>query len=136
MAGRQSWSISSIMISNISLVCVQASKRMDQLEFDPRIEYSAHAIHIGHYACPMCNAVVEFNTNHFQKHFAQPYSNLAPEIAALMDQFRPCDLHKYESFIDFYCPTCASPVRLIYEGWEFAMGCYGFTVTDIIEKVS
>lgn len=117
------------------LALIPADARLGRVEFDPRVEHSG-PIHTGVYTCPDCREQVGFNTRDFLRRFRQPHSNLNAADQAAFDSFCPLDSSREESFLDFYCAGCRRPVRLIYEGWEFAMGCYAFTVTGIVESGS
>jgi len=64
------------------------------------------------------------------------HSNLKQDIQKLFDQFHGYSESMWEPFLDFECYGCASPVRIYYEPWEFAMGCYGYTVVEIIEVMN
>ncbi len=116
----------------MKLARINPETRMDNVKFDPRKELTEHAIDIGHYTCPHCNAVIEFKTSNFYKHFMSSHSNLSPKNLKYFNEF--CGSTSiWEPFLDFECPGCKAPVRIHYEPWEFAMGSYGYTVTEIIE---
>lgn len=56
---------------------------------------------------------------------------------ARFDEAHPLDARRWESFLDFHCPGCRAPVRLIYEaGAEWAMGVHGWRVTTILESAN
>lgn len=117
-------------------VLVAPEARLDRVEFDPGAETREHVIHLGHYTCPRCGKVVEFKTADFRHGFRRSdltASNLPPEVDRAYSAFRPLDSKLGESCLDFPCPGCQSPVRLIFEPWEFAMGAYAFTITAIVE---
>ena len=110
-------------------------ERLDRVEFDPREELRDSVILLGTYRCPACGAAVEFRTGDFRDGMSPDRpSKLDGAEAAAFDAFRPLDSARWESRLDFHCPGCRSPVRLIYEPWEFAMGSYAFTVTGVVER--
>lgn len=117
------------------LIGVDPSKRLDRLKFDSRAEAREHAIHFGFYTCPHCQERVRFRSANFAHHFYSIQSNLKPADQVEFDKFRSIDYGHYgpESYLDFYCPGCKSPVRIVFEGVEFAMGAYFFVVTDVVE---
>ena len=114
------------------LILTSPEERLDGIVFDPRIEYERE-INVGIYTCPHCDGKVRFTTRDFQRHFQSRSSSFMPEDLASFDQFRPLDKKEGEQFLDFYCPGCRSPVRVIYRSSEFAMGSYYFTVVIVIE---
>lgn len=104
---------------------VPAAERIDRLEFSDEAEYREHAVHLGAYSCPRCGCGVEFRTNDFRKHEGAKLSNLDPAWRSRFDVVRPIKASRWESFLDFHCPGCKAPVRVIYEaGQEYAMGSH------------
>ena len=113
---------------------VPAAERLTQTEFSRRREYVDHRVDIGIYTCPHCAFRVQLQTSDLQKHEASEYSNLSQSIDAAIERFRPLRSTRFESFLDFSCPRCGAPVRLVYEPTdEWAMGAHGWRITDIIE---
>jgi len=123
--------------SGAKVRAVPARERMDRLEFSGEVEHTEHVVHVGAYECPYCRKQVEFNTDHFRRHENNDFSNLETLWKRLFDQARPLDAKRWESFLDFHCPGCGAPVRLIYEaGAEWAMGVHGWRVTTILESAN
>ena len=57
-------------------------------------------------------------------------------MGEVFDRFRPLRPEVWESFLDFHCPQCDAPVRMIYEaGGEWAMGCHSWIVTEVVEVI-
>jgi hypothetical protein len=110
-------------------------QRLDRLEFSPRTESVAHAIDVGAYACPHCGERVEFTTRHFGRHALSTRSNLETEWRERFDAERPLDRSRWESFLDFHCPGCRAPVRIVYEsGGEVAMGVHAWRIVEVLES--
>lgn len=113
---------------------VPAGDRIDRLEFSDEAEYREHAVHIGAYCCPRCGWRVEFRARHFREHEGATRSNLDPEWRGQFDAARPFKLSHWESFLDFHCPGCKAPVRVIYEaGQEYAMGAHPWQLLEVLE---
>ncbi len=115
-------------------VCKKAlpSLRLSNTEYDPRLQ-SQGSINVGVYTCPVCSNDIRFKTTDFQRHLGGANSNLGEALSQAITEYRQLDQQKWESFLDFSCATCNLHVRIIYEPFEFAMGAYSFTVTDVVE---
>ncbi|MCP4536283.1 MAG: hypothetical protein GY832_03980 [Chloroflexi bacterium] len=118
----------------MDLMRVDPRKRLTRLKFDPRAEAREHTIHLGFYTCPHCRERIRFKTSNFLGHYAYP--KLIAADHAQFDVFRPMRHygdHGPQAHLDFYCPGCKSPVRIVFKKIEFAMGAYYAVVTDVIE---
>jgi hypothetical protein len=108
--------------------------RMNRLEFSAQSEHLDHSVDIGFYVCPHCSYSLEFRTSDFERHELSKTTNLDSETAEAFSQFRPVDSKQWEHFLDFRCPGCARPVRLVFESTaEYSMGSHGWRVRDIVE---
>lgn len=113
---------------------VPASERLDRLEFSPKAEFQDHCVHIGSYICPRCDFLVDLHARHFLKHEGLKDSNLEVEWRTHFDAARPLNASRWESFLDFHCPGCKAPVRVIYEpGDEYAMSAHSWLVLEVLE---
>lgn len=113
---------------------VPAGERLDRLEFSDEAEYRDHAVHVGAYCCPRCSFRVEFRTRNFRQHECAKRSNLDPEWHDRFDAARPLELSRWQSFLDFHCPGCKAPVRIVYEpGDEYAMGSHSWQLIEVLE---
>ncbi len=113
---------------------VAPGDRLDRLEFSPRAEYLDHAVHLGAYTCPRCGRAVAFETRHFRDAEHEPSSNLASPWRERFDAARPLDRRRRESFLDFHCPGCGAPVRVVYApGDEFAMGAHSWRLLEVLK---
>ena len=58
-----------------------------------------------------------------------------------LDQARPVnpdsidDGFSMEEILEFACPGCEMPIRLIFLASEFAMGCYNYQLLEVVELV-
>lgn len=117
-----------------SVKIVSASERLDRLEFSGKTEYQDHCVHIGSYICPCCASRVDFHARHFLTHEGLKHSNLEDEWRTRFDATRPLNASRWESFLDFHCPGCKAPVRVIYEpGDEYAMGAHSWRALEVLE---
>jgi predicted RNA-binding Zn-ribbon protein involved in translation (DUF1610 family) len=119
-----------------SVRIVPAAERLDRLEFSDEPEYQEHAVHVGSYLCPRCGYNVEFRARNFRDHETARRSNLDAEWRSRFDAARPINLSRWESFLDFHCPGCNAPVRIIYEaGSEWAMGLHPWRLLEVLEAI-
>jgi hypothetical protein len=128
--GRLHWIVRPVTLVRV----VPAGDRIDRLEFSEDAEYRDHAVHLGTYCCPRCDSGVEFRTHHFREHEGTKRSNLNAEWRSRFDIARPIEASRWESFVDFHCPGCKAPVRIIYEaGQEYAMGSHPWRLVEVLE---
>ena len=107
---------------------VPANHRVDRIQFNPKVEYTDHIIHIGAYTCPKCKKQTEFNTGHLRRFENVKESPLGSTWSQRCEVARP--LGAWEWAMDFKCPNCKSSVRIIYRhDGEFAMGAWMYRVT-------
>ena len=113
---------------------VSPRKRLDRVEFSGKREWQNHAIEVGEYTCPHCGHRVRLRTSDFARHEFDPSANAREPWQALFDAVRPDRRDAWESHLDFHCPGCNAPVRLVYEpGEEYAMGVHSWQVGAILE---
>ncbi|MBI4375832.1 MAG: hypothetical protein HY549_05210 [Elusimicrobia bacterium] len=110
-------------------------ERLDNLIFHPKNQ-SEGSINVGDYTCDACARKVHFTTNDFLKAFGNSKTRLSTQEHEAACRRRPLRKDKGEAFLDFHCPGCRRPVRLVFEPTEFAMGCYYFTVVALLEGQS
>jgi hypothetical protein len=115
---------------------VPAAERLDRLRFSDEPEYQEHAIHVGSYICPRCRYNIEFRAQNFREHETMRHSNLDPDWRSRFDAARPVNLSRWEFFLDFHCPGCKSPARIIYQaGSEWAMGAHTWQLLEVLESI-
>jgi hypothetical protein len=119
-------------MSKVNLV--PAELRLDRAVFGRVPEATEQVADVGHYFCPHCRAAAEFRTRHFEQHLACANTNLSEPWNERFVAARPLHAEEWESFLDFECPGCRAPVRIIYRaGPEWAMGCHGWHLVDVVE---
>ena len=113
---------------------VPARDRMDRVEFSHEQEWRDHAVQMGAYQCPGCSHRVELRASDIERHEYAPTTNLRDPWPRRFDDARPVRGDRWESFLDFNCPGCGAPVRLIFaQGPEYAMGAHSWSFVDIVE---
>ena len=89
------------------------------------------------FKCNSCNNEIEFTDNDFEKHQKKEISNLNESDKTEIENFikQKEDFDKL-SHLDFYCPNCKLPIRVLFEGgWGGKVGEYGFVIKRIIEII-
>src|SRR5690242_14693275 len=87
-----------------------AAERLDRTRFRSEEEYLDHVVQLGAYECPHCGTGVEFQGRHFGLDVKR--APLSPLWTSTFEAARP--LGDLEAALDFHCPGCAAPVRIIY----------------------
>ncbi len=85
-----------------------------------------------HYRCPHCGDGVRFTTTDFNRHTGTEHSNLERSVRAEFDCARPIERDEY--FLDFPCPGCRAPVRVIYACLFVGKGSLHYVVRAILER--
>ena len=115
-------------------LCVTpAGERIDRTRFHPGEEGPERRFHFGWFVCSHCGHPLRFKASDFQRHMFRGTSALPPELTNAMDEERPLRGDLSEFAVDFECPGCKRPTRLVIEPWEYAMGGYAFTVHAVVE---
>ena len=89
--------------------CVSADQRLDRTEFRSEVEYLNHVVQLAAYRCPHCGAEAKFLRRHFDYLTS---ATIDPGWQAAFDAARA--LREGERALDFLCPGCAAPVRIVY----------------------
>jgi hypothetical protein len=88
--------------------------------------------HVGFYECGVCSTAVRFTTTDFESHAGSRSQLLAGDLDKEFTAARP--LQQDEWVLDFCCPGCRRPVRVIFSwGNSIAMGCWGFEALYVLE---
>ena len=104
-------------------------ERISQINFDSRTNIDAEFI------CSHCGDITHFTSRDFIKHYASFYSIFDLDLKKYFDDFSEIKHGIGESFIDFYCHKCGSPIRIIFMPMmEYAMGVFEYEIIRIIEK--
>ena len=86
-----------------------------------------------HYRCPHCGDGVKFTTTDFNRHTGMEHSNLERSDRAEFDRARLLEGDEY--FLDFPCPGCRAPVRVVYACIFVGKGSLHYVVRAILERV-
>ncbi len=109
-----------------------AEERLDRLLFGGREEYDEHVVHVAAYRCAHCGRETEFNSGTLIKAQGFKGSPLGDQWHSSCEAVRP--LGAWEWSLDFRCPQCSCPVRIIFAAdEEFAMGAYKNRLLQVIE---
>jgi len=117
-----------------SVRVLPAEMRVDRVSFSRLPEFTKHTTDTGTYVCAHCTTAVAFRTRNFEKHFDTSFTNLDAFWHNQFTSRRPLQSGEWEAFLDFACPGCGAPVRIIYRaGPEWAMGCHGWQLIEVLE---
>ena len=113
---------------------VDPLERLDRVEFTGEHEWYDHAVQLGAYTCPRCGHSVGLRPSDLHRHDHAPSGNLEAPWPARFDAARADWPGEWESHLDFHCPGCHAPVRLVYaQGPEWAMGAHPWRITAVLE---
>ena len=88
------------------------------------------------YTCPNCEMQIRFQWKHF--YFASQNSRLNGSHQPLFDQHMPYGMDSV-GFIDFYCPKCQFPTRIVFTIAPFHRSSYHYDIQVVLvgrEEVS
>ena len=85
------------------------------------------------YKCPDCDYEVAFKDKDFRKHSRSNFSNLDKNTVEAMDVFIKLNNLKKESFLDFNCPQCKKPTRILFSDGYGGKGDYGVMIESVIK---
>jgi predicted RNA-binding Zn-ribbon protein involved in translation (DUF1610 family) len=89
---------------------VTADERFDRTQFRSEVEYLDHVVQFAAYRCPHCGTGVEFQGRHFGPGVSR--ATVDRRRRSEFDAARP--LAALEGALEFHCPGCTAPVRIIY----------------------
>lgn len=110
---------------------VPAAGRLDRLEFHSDEEYLKQIVQVAGYTCPHCGAGVEFQERHLFDGFQGRTTTLDAEWRARFDAARP--LEGLERGLEFYCPGCRAPVRIIYSPLSDLYKSFDWRLLEVVE---
>ena len=82
----------------------------------------AHAV----YRCPRCGHRIRFRWRSFYQ--ANGRSSFKRKLRRVFDDLTPTLEADEQGFIDFVCPTCAAPTRIIYSAHDYTKIAYHFDI--------
>jgi hypothetical protein len=112
---------------------IKATDKFEKTEYSNYEDWETYPNSI--YICQECDEKVLFSLKNLEKHSLSDFTNLSSTDAQEFDQFiENRDLDGANSFIDFYCPKCKSPVRIYYVAWAGGRhGEAGFILKYVVE---
>ena len=110
---------------------VPAADRLDRVEFRSEEEYLKHTVQLAGYSCPHCHAGVEFEARHLFDGFQGRAVTVDPEWRARFDAARP--LLNLERGLEFYCPGCRAPVRIVYSPLGDLYKSFDWHLLEVVE---
>ena len=117
-----------------SVRIIPPHERLDRVEFTEQFEWRDRSVQVGDYTCPRCGHRVGLKTADLRRHAFAPTRNLREPWLGLFEAARADRAQEWESHLDFHCPGCDAPVRLVYsQGSEWAMGVRSLHFTAILE---
>jgi len=85
------------------------------------------------YKCSKCDYKVSIKNTDLEKHSKELRSNLNEKDKELIENFiLKNKLEKY-SFLDFYCPECSKPIRILFESWNSGLIGKEYELKGVIE---
>lgn len=78
------------------------------------------------YCCPRCSHRVRFRWRSFYQ--ADGRSALQRKIRRFFDDMTPTLEADEQGFLDFYCPACAAPTRIIFSACDYSKIAYHFDI--------
>ncbi len=78
------------------------------------------------YRCPRCGHQVRFRWRSFYQ--ADGVSAFQRRLRRVFDDMTPTLANDEQGCLDFYCPTCAAPTRIIYGADDYRNIAYHFDI--------
>jgi hypothetical protein len=109
---------------------VDPRERFDGLHFNP-LEQCQGAINFGNYTCPHCKQITRFRETDFEK--GQKNSPFTQDEQKRVDR-RSVKTKRGEITLDFHCPGCGNPVRILYVmDTMVAHGTFSYEIVGAVE---
>jgi predicted RNA-binding Zn-ribbon protein involved in translation (DUF1610 family) len=115
---------------------VAAAVRLDRTQFRSDVESLDHVVQLAAYSCPHCGAGVEFKGRHWRE--GRPFGGARPSALedrwqAAFDTARPLD--PFEWAMDFHCPGCGAPVRIVYAQMSDMSKTSDWDLVEVLEVI-
>ncbi len=78
------------------------------------------------YCCPRCSHRIRFRWRSFYQ--ANERSAFKWKLRRVFDDMTPALKTDEQGFLDFFCPTCAAPTRIIFSADDYAKLAYHFDI--------
>jgi len=103
-------------------------------EFNSYIDYETYPI--SELTCSNCNEKVSISFKDLKKHQLSDFTNLTEKDSLEFDSYIKKNVSDIpNSFIDYYCPNCKRPIKLLFESWAGGKhGEYGYKLIMLIEN--
>jgi hypothetical protein len=111
---------------------INAAERFSRLGFSADQDWQTYPDST--YTCPHCREQMSFAMRDFETHCRSQFSNLSANDAQSIAAVSPPQDDKYNSFLDFYCPGCWMPVRVLYLFWVGGRFTHGYDLAYVIER--
>jgi hypothetical protein len=82
------------------------------------------------YCCPHCNHRIRFKWRNFQKSDARSF--LKQAVLPYFDSFTPDNPYEEQGFLDFHCPTCNAPTRIIFSINDYTLLAFHFEIDLVL----
>ncbi|HET9714517.1 MAG TPA: hypothetical protein VFP64_21690 [Pyrinomonadaceae bacterium] len=111
---------------------INAVDRLSKVEFSADQDWETYPAST--YTCPHCSEQMSFGMRDFEKHRLSQFTNLSLNDAQAIAAASPAPEDKFNSFVDFYCSGCQTPVRILYLAWAGGRFTHGYTLSYVIER--
>ena len=78
------------------------------------------------YRCPRCSHRIRFRWRSFYQ--ADERSVFQRKVRRVFDEMTPTLSTAEQGMLDFYCPTCAAPTRIIFSADDYSKIAYHFDI--------
>lgn len=68
------------------------------------------------YSCDICNELITFTPENFEKKYKSAHSNLTPNDKIIIEEYLKNNNINNYSFLDFYCPKCKQATVILFNG--------------------
>ena len=116
---------------------IAAIERLDRTEFRSGVEYLDHVVQLAAYRCPHCGVGVEFQGRHLSGgHSSGSQAPAAIDLPwrSAFDAARPLD--PFEWALDFSCPGCGAPVRIVYAQMSDGSKSLDWDLLEVVEAIT
>jgi len=82
------------------------------------------------YSCPHCGHRIRFKWHNFRK--SDERSFLKRDLRPLFDALTPKNPYEKQGFLDFHCPTCKTPTRIIFSINDYTLLAFHFEIDLVL----
>jgi Na+-translocating ferredoxin:NAD+ oxidoreductase RnfC subunit len=117
------------------MILTEINKVTDKTEFNSYVDFETEPT--ADLKCLNCENIVSINFSNLKKHKLSDFTNLSEQDTEKMTDFIKEKLTEIpNSFLDYYCPNCGIPTKLLYEIWAGGKhGEYGFKLKNLISGI-